>query len=112
MDKIQPELFDTVELLRDLPSDGLRAGAQGAIVEDYGDGHFEIEFVNNKGETDALLTLTLAQFIVVWRQATHEPVSTTERITQLVERLEPQAQAQMLTFGQFLHVRRQQRVAA
>ena len=36
----QPELFDVVELLVDLPEHNLRAGVQGAIVECYQDNNF------------------------------------------------------------------------
>ena len=36
----QPELFDVVELLVDLPKYNLRAGVQGAIVECYQDNNF------------------------------------------------------------------------
>ena len=109
---MQPELFDTVELLDDLPEHNLRAGAKGAIVEDYNDDEYEVEFVNEKGGTDALITLAASQFIIVWRQATHTYVSATERLVQLAERLDPQAQEEMITFGHFLRARRQQRVAA
>ena len=104
---MKPELFDTVELVNNLPEHGLRAGALGAVIEDYGDGHFEIEFANEKGETEHLAALPTSQFIVVWRRATHEPVSTAERVAQFTERLDPQSQEQMLTFSQFLHTRRQ-----
>ncbi len=104
---MKPELFDTVELINDLPEHDLHAGSLGAVIEDYGDGHFEVEFANEQGETEQLAALPASQFIVVWRQATHEPVSTVERVSQLTERLDPQAQAQMLTLGQSLHARRQ-----
>ncbi|NJR48107.1 MAG: DUF4926 domain-containing protein, partial [Hyellaceae cyanobacterium CSU_1_1] len=41
----QPELFDVVELLIDLPESNLRAGVQGAIVECYQDNNYEVEFL-------------------------------------------------------------------
>jgi Domain of unknown function (DUF4926) len=45
-----PELFDVVELLLNLPEQGLQVGAQGAIVDIYDDGSCEVEFANGAGE--------------------------------------------------------------
>ena len=45
-----PELLDVVELLVNLPEDGLRVGTQGTIVECYGDDAYEVEFVNGAGD--------------------------------------------------------------
>ncbi len=80
---------------------------QGAIVEDYKDGAYEVEFIKEMTGIDALVTLTAAQFIIVWRQTTHESVPVAERLLQLTERLDPQVQEQMISFGQFLHARQQ-----
>jgi hypothetical protein len=52
------EFLDTVVLTRDVSAHGLRAGDLGAIVEVYGDGDLEVEFVRGSGHTKALLTLT------------------------------------------------------
>lgn len=50
--------LDTVALTRDLPEAGLVAGDVGAVVHVYGAGAaFEVEFVDLKGETIALVTL-------------------------------------------------------
>ena len=62
-----PELLDVVELLVNLPGDGLQVGTQGTIVECYGDDAYEVEFVNGAGETIAMVVLTLAQLSVTWR---------------------------------------------
>jgi hypothetical protein len=67
---IQPEVFDVVELLVDLPEDHLYSGNKGAIVDCYYDGNYEVEFTNNEGETLALCTLSGEQFIVVWKAST------------------------------------------
>jgi Domain of unknown function (DUF4926) len=64
-----PELFDVVELLVNLPEQGLQVGAQGAIVEQYADQSFEVEFTNGEGEAIELVVLPVAQFVVVWRSA-------------------------------------------
>jgi hypothetical protein len=54
---IEPEVFDVVELLIDLPEYNLRSGVQGAIVDCYCDEKYEVEFSNEEGETIALCTL-------------------------------------------------------
>jgi len=53
-------LVDTVVLVRDLPSHGLRAGDLGAIVEIYPPDGLKVEFVTAAGRTGALLTLKVA----------------------------------------------------
>jgi hypothetical protein len=51
-------LYDVVELAVDLPDRGLRAGATGAIVDEYpGSTNYEVEFTDDDGRTLALLTL-------------------------------------------------------
>lgn len=40
----KPELLDVIELLTDIPELSLRKGEQGAIIEDYQDGVYEVEF--------------------------------------------------------------------
>jgi hypothetical protein len=50
-------LFDIVELREDLPQFDLKRGAQGTVVECYSDGEFEVEFVDEDGETIALCAL-------------------------------------------------------
>ncbi len=50
-------LLETVVLNRDLPEHGLRAGDLGAVVEVYGAGGIEVEFVQAAGQTKALITL-------------------------------------------------------
>ena len=51
------KLLDTVVLDRDLPEHGLRKGDLGAVVEIYGSGGLEVEFVTASGRTEALVTL-------------------------------------------------------
>jgi hypothetical protein len=105
---IQPQLFDTIELLVDLPAEQLRSGAFGSIVEDYGDNTYEVEFVNEAGETLALCTLPSAHFLVIWQQATGQRVPMTELMLQLTSRLGEADQQQVIEFAHFLHTRRQQ----
>ncbi|WP_245555410.1 DUF4926 domain-containing protein, partial [Baaleninema simplex] len=47
----EPEVFDIVELLVNVPDRHCAIGSQGTIVECLDDNHFEVEFVNENGET-------------------------------------------------------------
>ena len=73
---------------------------------------FEVEFMNEEGETLALCTLTSDQFLVVWQAATQLPVPLAEQVAQLVELLPQAARTEVLDFARFLSVRQGQRVAA
>lgn len=84
---IEPELFDTVELLVDAPEQNLRAGARGAVVHVHADDVFEVEFVTEEGETTALYPLPKSQIIVVWRANTEQWVPLEDQIAQIVARL-------------------------
>ncbi len=68
----KPELLDVIELLSDIPEFSLRKGEQGAIIEDYQDGVYEIEFTNRKGETTALCSIHQDKFAVVWSAKTEQ----------------------------------------
>lgn len=49
--------LDVVVLDRDLPSEGLKYGDLGTVVETYGSEGLEVEFVTASGHTEALVTL-------------------------------------------------------
>ncbi len=52
------ELFDVVRLAVDLPGEGLRAGAVGAVVDIHEQPvAYEVEFTDTAGHTTALLAL-------------------------------------------------------
>jgi hypothetical protein len=68
--RMQPALFDTVELLVDLPAYNLRLGSLGAIVHAYDARNYEVEFINAEGKTTALCPLSIEQFIVVCQAKT------------------------------------------
>lgn len=103
---INPELFDTVELLVDLPEIQLRAGTQGAIVQAYGEDVFEVEFSDEAGQTLAMCALSTAQFIVVWRNADHTWVTADEQAAQLISRLREPERREVIDFARYLHLRR------
>ena len=52
------ELLSVVSSLVDLPAKGVKNGMPGTIVEVYGDGQYEVEFVDADGYTFALVTLS------------------------------------------------------
>jgi hypothetical protein len=47
------KLLDVVALTENLQSEGLRRGEVGTVVEQWGDGVFEIEFSGDTGEAYA-----------------------------------------------------------
>ncbi|MGH8585949.1 MAG: DUF4926 domain-containing protein [Gammaproteobacteria bacterium] len=57
---MKPKLLDTVVLEKDLPSQGLRRGDMGAVIEMYEPDGLEVEFVTGSGRTQALVTLKVA----------------------------------------------------
>ncbi|MDJ0524525.1 MAG: DUF4926 domain-containing protein [Microcystis sp. M53600_WE12] len=100
---IKPELFDLVELLVDLPEHNLIMGEQGTIVEDYNDGCYEIEFSNDLGETIALCSLSMQQFIVIWKAQNKTWLSLTEKLTALIDKLPKEKQQKVLDFTRSLY---------
>jgi hypothetical protein len=101
-----PELFDVIELLVHLPELELVPGMQGAIVERYDENHYEVEFSNQSGETNALCTLSPEQFVVVWRSQTKHWLPLSEKVTAVVSHLSEERQQQVLEFAHSLNQRR------
>ena len=102
---IKPMMYDSIELLVDLPEHNLRAGMQGAIVHQYDEQSFEVEFANEDGETLALCPLTLEQFIVIWQAESEQAVSVIDQVGQIVARLPQDPQKQLLEFARYLSLR-------
>ncbi len=98
----QPELFDIVELLVNLPENKLQAGVRGAIVECYDNDAYEVEFSNSDGETLALCTLSFNQFIIVWQAKTKSWLSLSEQITDVVKNLDAARQKEVFEFARSL----------
>lgn len=61
----QPQLLDVVALTEDVPSEGLRRGQVGTIVEVFSPTEFEVEFSDDQGRAYAVLPLTLSQLLVL-----------------------------------------------
>jgi hypothetical protein len=51
------QVLDTVVLMKDITSHGLRKGDLGAVVDTYEPDGLEVEFVTGSGRTRALITL-------------------------------------------------------
>ncbi len=49
------QLLDVVALIEDLPAENLYRGQVGIVVEILAPDAFEVEFINNQGQTYALL---------------------------------------------------------
>ena len=58
-------LLDAVALADDLPAEKLSRGQVGTVVENFGEGVYEVEFSDDDGRTYALLTLKSEQLIVL-----------------------------------------------
>ncbi|MCT7983459.1 DUF4926 domain-containing protein [Laspinema sp. A4] len=98
-----PQLFDIIELLVDLPNSHLSAGSQGAIVECFAEGEYEVEFANEEGETLALCTLSSEAFIVVWKANTKSWFSVSERLGAVLSRLSEERQQEVLEFARSVY---------
>jgi hypothetical protein len=68
---LKPELLSVVALLEDIPSAKLRRGQVGTIVEHLGPGVFEVEFIDDNGETYATASVEDRQLLLLL----HEPTA-------------------------------------
>jgi hypothetical protein len=57
------QLLDVVALTEDLPAENLYRGQVGTVVEILAPDAFEVEFINNQGQTYALLALKTSQLL-------------------------------------------------
>lgn len=65
------QLLDVVVLTEDLPTEHLRKGTIGSIVEQFNDDTFLVEFADQQGKAYAFEELKSAQLLKVF----YEPVS-------------------------------------
>jgi Domain of unknown function (DUF4926) len=106
-----PELFDIIELLIDLPDRSLCAGEsrsetlreRGAICEEYENSQYEIEFTNSDGESIALVALSLDAFVVVWRSTSKTWVPIAEKIQAIVSTLPEENLSKVFEFARSVH---------
>ena len=57
------ETLDVVALLIDVPAKGLIRGQVGTVVEELGDGAYEVEFSDDEGRTYAQLPLSSTELL-------------------------------------------------
>jgi hypothetical protein len=100
---MNPELFDIVELLVNVPENNLFIGTQGAIVECHSDRDFEVEFSNSKGETVVLCTLSSNDFIIVWRSATKQWLKASEKVIAILNQLSEGQHEEILNYARFIY---------
>ena len=103
---IKPELYDVIEIVSLVENPNVPMGSQGTIVFEHPNDTYEVEFVNEQGETIALETFHHEQFIVVWQVASPQAVSIADQVAQLVARLPQQNGNEVLDFARFLSMRR------
>lgn len=58
--------LDVVALTVDLPEYRLKKGAEGTVVLDHDSKGYEVEFLNKKGDTIAVVSLEPEQVRLVW----------------------------------------------
>jgi uncharacterized protein DUF4926 len=61
-------VLDVVALTQDIPESSLLRGQVGTVVESLGPDMFEMEFVDNDGQTYATLPLNASQLLVLHYQ--------------------------------------------
>ena len=67
-------IHDVVALLQDIPTQGLKRGQVGTIVETWTDDVYEVEFADSKGIAYAMVALHASQMMVLYWQPTPESV--------------------------------------
>jgi hypothetical protein len=102
---IKPALYDVIETVSPIGGDDLPIGSQGTIVFQHADDVYEVEFVNEHGETVALTTLNQDQFLVVWQAEFAQDVPLADQVAQMVARLPQQNRHEVLNFARFLSLR-------
>ena len=99
-----PEIGDIIELTTDISEQNLRAGMRGTIVHCHDSAAYEIEFINEYGETTALSALSPNQFIIVWEIRNRQWIPVSEQLTALVKKLPEASVQQLFDFARFLSV--------
>jgi len=107
-----PEIGDVIELTTDISERNLRAGMRGTIVHCHNSMAYEIEFVNENGETMELSALSVNQFIIVWEVENRQWVPVREQLVALVKKLPETSVKEIFDFARFLSVHPLQKIAA
>jgi len=102
-----PEIGDVIELIVDIPERNCGVGRQGTVVLNHNNEAYEVEFVNDEGETLDFFALRPEQFVIIWRAETGQPVSLVEQATTIIANLPEDAAQEVLDFARFLSFRKQ-----
>ena len=62
---VKPMPYDVIETLYPLVGGIMPTGSQGTIIHQHTDDVFEVEFIDESGQTIALETISREQFIIV-----------------------------------------------
>jgi hypothetical protein len=73
---------------------------------------FEVEFVDESGESVALCPLARDHFIVIWQAEREQEVPLAEQVAQVVALLPQQAGTEVLDLARFLSLRQAHQVAS
>ncbi len=65
--------------------------------------HFEVEFINETGETTALCPLSTQQFMVVWKGESKQWLKTADKMVVIVNNLPEEKRQERLDFARFLY---------
>ena len=107
-----PEIGDIIELTTDISEQNLRAGMRGTIVHCHDSAAYEIEFINEYGETTALSALSPNQFIVVWEIRNRQWVPVSDQLMALVKKLPETSVKKVFDVARLLSVHPVQKIAA
>ena len=66
------ELLTTVALLEDVPAKGLRRGQVGTVVEVLETGVYEVEFIDEAGQTYSMTPLHASRLIQLLHQPSYQ----------------------------------------
>ncbi len=106
---VKPMPYDVIETLHPLENESVPTGSQGTIVHQHTNDIFEVEFIDDNGQTIALETIPREQFVIVWRAEMAEAVPITEQLTQVTATLPQQSRIEVLDFAHFLSSRQRKR---
>jgi hypothetical protein len=98
----KPDLFDVVELQDDLPEFSLNRGAQGTVVECYPDGEYEVEFVDDDGQTLALCALPLEKISLIYQAQTKQKRRVLQQLFSIINDLDEERARKVVDFADSL----------
>ncbi len=97
--------FDVVTVTRDIQAYGLTKGSRGAVVHCYSDARgFEVEFIDDTGETANVLTLEKADIQL-------DRATVQAQVVEILDYLPEDLLAEVRDFAEFLQQRRSEKAS-